>query len=84
MSTSLLNVLRNAIDHIDVHTMRTARLIVRLIPGQCPFERDIVIMHHKIAHIPPMCKINPVYDQLAYLRFRALSFLADHDEHQPC
>jgi hypothetical protein len=32
---------------------------------------------HTLFHIPPMCKLNPVYDQLIELRFRALSFLAD-------
>ncbi|NJN23641.1 MAG: nitrogenase, partial [Acaryochloridaceae cyanobacterium RL_2_7] len=30
-----------------------------------------------IVHIPPMCKINPLYEQLVGLRFRSLSFLAD-------
>lgn len=31
-------------------------------------------------HIPPMCKLNPLYDQVAGLRFRALSFLAERGE----
>ncbi|MDY7024694.1 MAG: Mo-dependent nitrogenase C-terminal domain-containing protein, partial [Cyanobacteriota bacterium] len=28
-------------------------------------------------HIPPLCKLNPVYDELISLRFRALCYLAD-------
>jgi hypothetical protein len=56
---------------------RTARLICRFIPANCPFERDVVFRGHKIAHIPALCKLNPLYDQLVELRFQALVFLAD-------
>jgi hypothetical protein len=28
-------------------------------------------------HIPPLCKLNPLYNEVVYLRFRALSFLSD-------
>jgi hypothetical protein len=31
-------------------------------------------------HIPAMCEINPLYDQLVGLRFRSLSYLADKGE----
>jgi hypothetical protein len=48
-----------------------------MIPPQCPFERDVTLFGHKVVHIPPMCKLNPLYDQLVGLRFRALSYLAD-------
>ena len=27
--------------------------------------------------IPPLCKLNPVYEEVVYLRFRALCYLAD-------
>jgi hypothetical protein len=50
-------------------------MLVRLIPAQCSFERDLVLFGRKLAHIPPMCKINPVYDQLMALRFRCLCVL---------
>jgi Mo-dependent nitrogenase C-terminus len=56
---------------------RTARLICRLIPANCPFERDVIFRGQKIAHIPALCKLNPLYDQLVELRFQALVFLAD-------
>jgi tellurite resistance protein len=68
---------REWLDHLEVHDPRLARFLCKLIPSQCPFERDIVLFKHKLVHIPPMCKINPLYEQLVGLRFRALSYLAD-------
>lgn len=66
-----------AFNRIDIHNPETARFVCKLIPTQCPFERDVKMFGHTLFHIPPMCKLNPVYDQLIELRFRALSFLAD-------
>jgi hypothetical protein len=37
----------------------------------------VVLFKKKLVHIPAMCKLNPLYDQLVGLRFRALSYLAD-------
>ncbi len=74
---SMLNPLRHWLDGLQVHDPRLAHLLVQLIPAQCPFERDVVLFGRKVFHIPPMCKLNPVYDQLVGLRFRALSYLAD-------
>lgn len=65
------------LDQLEVHDPRLARFICKLIPPQCPFERDVKLFGRKIVHIPPMCKLNPLYDQLVGLRFRALSYLAD-------
>ncbi|WP_035984664.1 Mo-dependent nitrogenase C-terminal domain-containing protein [Leptolyngbya sp. KIOST-1] len=65
------------LDQLEVHDPRLARFVCKLIPSQCPFERDVVLFKKKLMHIPPMCKINPLYDQLVGLRFRALSYLAD-------
>ncbi|MBD2260658.1 Mo-dependent nitrogenase C-terminal domain-containing protein [Pseudanabaena sp. FACHB-2040] len=65
------------LDQLEVHDPRLARFVCKLIPPQCPFERDVVMFGHKLIHIPPMCKLNPLYDQLVGLRFRALSYLAD-------
>jgi tellurite resistance protein len=73
----LLNPLQDWLDHLDVQDPRLARFLCRMIPSQCPFERDVTLFGHKIVHIPPMCKINPLYEQLVGLRFRALSYLAD-------
>ncbi|HEY9878860.1 MAG TPA: Mo-dependent nitrogenase C-terminal domain-containing protein [Leptolyngbyaceae cyanobacterium] len=68
---------RDWLDQLEVHDPRLARFVCKLIPPQCPFERDVVLFGRKLVHIPPMCKLNPLYDQLVGLRFRALSYLAD-------
>lgn len=73
----LLNPLREWLDRLEIHDHRLARFLCNMIPSQCPFERDVTLFGKKIVHIPPMCKINPLYEQLVGLRFRALSYLAD-------
>lgn len=62
---------------IKVHHPRVAKLICKVIPACCPFERDVQILGRTLLHIPPLCKLNPFYNQLMELRFRALSYLAD-------
>lgn len=53
-----------------------ARLLCRVIPEACPFARDISWFGRTL-HIPPLCKLNPLYDYLMYCRWRALIFLAE-------
>ncbi|GAX40861.1 Mo-dependent nitrogenase family protein [Tolypothrix sp. NIES-4075] len=72
-----LRPMREWLDKLEIHDPRVARFLCKMIPSQCPFERDVVLFGRKIVHIPPMCKINPLYEQLVSLRFRALSYLAD-------
>jgi len=72
-----LHPLRQWLDGLDIQDPRVARFLCKMIPSQCPFERDVKLFGRKIVHIPPMCKINPLYEQLVALRFRALSYLAD-------
>ena len=74
---NLLQPLQQWLDGMEIKQEQTARRIVKLIPAQCPFARDIKMFGRVILSIPPMCKINPVYEQLIGLRFRALCFLAD-------
>ncbi|MBD2136153.1 Mo-dependent nitrogenase C-terminal domain-containing protein [Anabaena sp. FACHB-1237] len=74
---NLLQQLRNWCDGIEVKDAQFAHFIAKLIPAQCPFERDIVIFGRKIGHIPPLCKLNPLYEQFVGLRFRALCYLVD-------
>ncbi|WP_026100179.1 Mo-dependent nitrogenase C-terminal domain-containing protein [Fortiea contorta] len=73
----LLQPLRQWLDNLDIQNQKLAKLIAKHIPAQCPFERDIMLFGRKIGHIPPMCKLNPLYDQLVGLRFRALCYLVD-------
>lgn len=72
-----LKPMREWLDQLEVHDPRLARFLCKLIPPQCPFERDVTLFGQKVVHIPPMCKLNPLYDQLVGLRFRALTYLAD-------
>lgn len=65
------------LDGIEIHDKQLARFISKMIPAQCPFERDIKLFGRKIGHIPPLCKLNPLYDQFVGLRFRALCYLVD-------
>lgn len=74
---SLLQPLRRWLDGLEVRNVKTARRIAKLIPAQCPFEREVKLMGHTVVHIPPLCKLNPLYDQFVTLRFRALCYLAD-------
>lgn len=78
--TDLLAPLRSWLDGIQVRNPQVARFLCRLIPARCPFERDVVLFGRKVMHIPPLCKLNPLYDQVVALRFRALSFLAERGE----
>jgi len=73
----VLQPVKNWLDGIDIKDPRVARFVCKMVPSQCPFERDITLFGRKIVHIPPMCKLNPLYEQLVGLRFRSLSFLAD-------
>jgi hypothetical protein len=73
----LLQKIRQRLDEVEIDNRRIAKLIAKVIPAQCPFERDIIVFGRTIAHIPPMCKLNPLYEQFVGLRFRALCYLVD-------
>ena len=74
---NVLEPVQHWLDELEVHDPKLARFLCKLIPSQCPFERDVTLFGYKVVHIPPMCKLNPLYEQLVGLRFRALSYLAD-------
>ncbi|HEY9828464.1 MAG TPA: Mo-dependent nitrogenase C-terminal domain-containing protein [Stenomitos sp.] len=76
-SCDLLAPLRQWLGTLSIRDEKVAHLICRLVPAQCPFERDIVLFGRKLAHIPPLCKLNPLFDEVVALRFRALCYLAD-------
>lgn len=69
--------MRQWLDGIAITDEGFAHWLCRTIPSQCPFERDIKLFGRTILHIPPLCKLNPFYEQVVGLRFRALCFLAD-------
>jgi tellurite resistance protein len=74
---SAVDPLRDWLDKLEIHDPRVARFLCKMIPSQCPFERDVTLFKRKVVHIPPLCKLNPLYEQMVGLRFRALSYLAD-------
>jgi tellurite resistance protein len=76
-AANVLYPVKDWLDGLEVHDPRVAKFLCKMIPPQCPFERDVVLFGRKVVHIPAMCKLNPLYDQLVGLRFRALSYLAD-------
>jgi len=75
-----LELIRAAIDAVEVRDPRLARFLCRRIPARCPFERDIILFGYRVMHIPALCKLNPFYEQLVRLRLRALSFLAERGD----
>lgn len=68
--------IRQKLDAIEIHNSKLAQFLCRVIPASCPFESDIKLFGDLIFHIPPLCKLNPLYDQLISLRFRAICYLA--------
>ena len=74
---SLLGKVRQWLEAIEIRNPNVARLLCRVIPARCPFERDIKLFSHIFFHIPPLCKLNPFYEQVVGIRFRSLCYLAD-------
>ncbi len=74
---SCLRPLRQWIDRLTINNEQQANLLCQMIPAQCPFQRNIKIGDRTILHIPPLCKLNPVYPEIVALRWRALCYLAD-------
>lgn len=72
-----LETARQWLDAVEVHNRKLAHFLCHVIPSQCPFERDIKFLGRQVAHIPPLCKLNPFYEQLVGLRFRALCYLVE-------
>ncbi|MBU7586364.1 MAG: Mo-dependent nitrogenase C-terminal domain-containing protein [Nostoc sp. TH1S01] len=72
-----LQQVRQWLESREIKNMQLAHFLCRVIPSQCPFERDVTLFGRKLFHIPAMCKLNPFYEQLISLRFRALCYLAD-------
>ncbi len=71
-----LYFLRELLNKLEVRDPKLAQRLCRFIPAQCPFERQVKLFRYTF-HIPPMCKLNPLYEEIVALRFRALCYLAD-------
>lgn len=64
-------------DAIEFHEPKVARLLCKTIPARCPFAREVKLFNYTLFYIPPLCKLNPFYEQVVILRFKALSYLAN-------
>lgn len=72
-----LRPMRRWMDSLEVKDRSLAYFIAKIVPEQCPFAKDILLLGQIIVHVPPLCKLNPLYSETVSLRFRALCFLAD-------
>lgn len=73
----LLKPVRSWLDNLVIRDSRIAHKICAMIPTQCPFAREVKLFGHTIFSIPPLCKLNPLYNEVVGLRFRAICYLAD-------
>jgi hypothetical protein len=72
-----LTELRDRINQIEITNPQIAQLICKLIPSSCPFAKTIKLFGKTILVIPPLCHLNPLYEEFMGLRFRALNLLSD-------
>jgi hypothetical protein len=77
LPVSPIQWLRNRVNNTEIKTVKIALLICKLIPSSCPFARTIKVFGKTLLVIPPLCHLNPLYEELMGLRFRALSFLSE-------
>lgn len=62
---------------INLHgaiTMKAIAHILTKIPSDCPFARDVRLGGFTF-HIPPLCKLNPFFNQLMAAKWWALQYL---------
>ncbi len=73
----MIRRLQRIVDEIKITSPLMAGMLCKIIPGSCPFERTLRFFAYTI-HVPSVCKLNPLYEQLVSLRFRASVYLAQH------
>jgi hypothetical protein len=73
----LLRPIRQWLESLEIRNPQMARSLCKLIPARCPFEREIKFLDRTIVRIPPLCKLNPFYEQIVCIRFKSLTYLAD-------
>lgn len=74
--------LRRWLNTVEVRNVTIARWICRLVPNVCSPGYDVQLFGRTWLHLPPLCKLNPVFDELIDLRFRAGDFLYEYAEAQ--
>uniref|UniRef100_A0A832H091 Nitrogenase n=1 Tax=Oscillatoriales cyanobacterium SpSt-402 TaxID=2282168 RepID=A0A832H091_9CYAN len=74
---TLLSPIQRRLESIEIRSSKMARSLCKLIPAHCPFEREVKCFNYTILYIPPLCKLNPFYNELVELRFKSLTYLVD-------
>ena len=74
---NLLSIISQWLNDFNIQDPVVAHKICAIIPTQCPFAREVKLLGHTVLRIPPLCKLNPLYNEVVALRFRALCYLAD-------
>ncbi|MEH2205839.1 MAG: Mo-dependent nitrogenase C-terminal domain-containing protein [Nostoc sp.] len=77
LDNSFLNQIRYQLESVEIHNSNLARLLCKIIPSNCPFERTVKIFGRTLLRIPPLCKLNPLYEQIVTLRFKCLLYLVN-------
>ncbi|MBD0387339.1 MAG: Mo-dependent nitrogenase C-terminal domain-containing protein [Nostoc sp. C3-bin3] len=77
LNNNLLNQIRYHLDSLEIRNSNLAKVLCKIIPSNCPFEKTVKILGRTIFQIPPLCKINPFYEQIVGLRYKCLLYLVD-------
>ncbi|MEH2357941.1 Mo-dependent nitrogenase C-terminal domain-containing protein [Nostoc sp.] len=77
LDNSFLNQIRYQLESVEIHNSNLARLLCKIIPSNCPFERTVTVFGRTLLRIPPLCKLNPLYEQIVTLRFKCLLYLVN-------
>ncbi|MDZ8224527.1 Mo-dependent nitrogenase C-terminal domain-containing protein [Nostoc sp. ChiVER01] len=76
-NNNLLSQIRYQLESVEIHDYHLAKLLCKLIPSNCPFARTVTVFGRTLFQIPPLCKINPLYEQIVGLRFKCLLYLVN-------
>ncbi|WP_375511857.1 Mo-dependent nitrogenase C-terminal domain-containing protein [uncultured Nostoc sp.] len=77
LDNNLLSKIRYQLESVEIHDYHLAKLLCKVIPSNCPFERTVTVFGRTLFQIPPLCKINPLYEQIVALRFKCLLYLVN-------
>ncbi|MBN3869634.1 MULTISPECIES: Mo-dependent nitrogenase C-terminal domain-containing protein [unclassified Nostoc] len=77
LDNNLLSQIRYQLDAIEIHNYHLATLLCKVIPSSCPFETTVTVFGRTLFQIPPLCKLNPLYEQVVGLRFKSLLYLVN-------
>ncbi|MEH1875006.1 Mo-dependent nitrogenase C-terminal domain-containing protein [Nostoc sp.] len=77
LDNNLLSQIQYQLESIEIHNYHLAKLLCKVIPSNCPFERTVTVFGRTLFQIPPLCKINPLYEQIVGLRFKSLLYLVN-------